>query len=176
MFTNWLKLALEWLKTPANYFFPVLVFSGFGLFAPLHLLETLGIEFWRIEGKPYLGSAFIISASIIFCHYLTVITKWGWQKYNVFRSIRAAQTRLKNLTPQEQELLSGYLKEETRTQHFWVEDGIVAGLQHANIIYPAVNQANGNRYPFNIRPWAWDYLHKNPHFIKINHDKNLKKP
>ncbi len=174
MFDNWLKYALEWLKTPANYFLPILVFSGFGVFAPENLLDTLGIGFWGEQGKPYLGSAFIISASIIGCHYLAVVVEWIRSKYGKFRSIRAAHARLENLTPQEQELLSGYLKENTRTQQFWIKDGVVAGLVHANIIYAAVHQANEDRFPFNIRPWVWDYLKKHPHFVEINH--NIKKP
>jgi len=178
--SQWIKNIIEWLRTPGNYFLPVFAASGFVLFAPLQLLKALGIDFWRMEGKPYLGSAFVISAAFVICHYSSISITWGVNKYHMLIAKRAAHARLKDLTPKEKALLAGYLKENTRTQKFWVEDGVVAGLKHANIIYPAVSQADGDHFPFNIRPWVWDYLKKNPHLIGINtrikHDQSPKKP
>jgi hypothetical protein len=173
---QWIKYILDWLRTPAHYFLPVFAASCFALFAPLKVLEFLGVAFWRIEGKPYLGSAFVISTAVVFCHYSSKLIAWSLNQYHMFLSTRAAHARLKNLTPKEKMLLAGYLKEDTRTQKFWVENGVVAGLQHANIIYPAVSQADGDHFPFNIRPWVWDYLKKNPHLVGIKHDQTSKKP
>jgi len=73
---DWLKYALDWLKTPVHYFLPLLATSIFGLFAPLDLMKSLGIDFWRAEGKPYLGSIFVISLAIVGCHYASQIIKW----------------------------------------------------------------------------------------------------
>jgi len=173
---EWLGKLFDWLKTPAHYFLPVLAASAFGLFAPLPLLEFLGIDFWRIEGKAYLGSAFVISGAVVACHYGAVPLRWLLEKYRLLRSLRATHARLESLTPEEQERLAGYLKENTRTQKFWLEDGVVAGLAHANIIYAAVSQADRDAFPFNIRPWVWDYLQKNPHLVGVKAFNVHKRP
>lgn len=172
MIDGLIKNTLEWLKTPAHYFLPLLAASFFGLFAPLDLMKFIGIEVWRAEGKPYLGSVFVVSLSIVVCFYASEAIKWLIDKYRKYLSIRSAQTRLKSLTPEEQKRLAGYLKDNTRTQQFGVEDGVMFGLAEADIIYPAISQANGDDFPFNIRPWAWEYLNKNPHLVgvTIKHD------
>jgi len=164
---DWIKYALEWLKTPANYFLPLLVTSSFGLFAPLDFMKFLGIESWRAEGKPYLGSIFVISLAIVCCYYASQIIKWLANKYRMFLSLRAAQTRLKILTIDEKKFLSGYLKEESRIQRHWVNSPIAAILRQDGIIYVAVEQSMTDNFPFTISPWAWEYLHKNPHLVGI---------
>ena len=170
MFAEFFKHALEWLKTPAKYFLPVLAASSFGLFAPLNLMKSLGIEFWRTELKPYFGSAFIISFAIVICHYGTEVFQFVVKKYRKFRSLRAAQTRLENLTTEGKEFLSGYIKEKSRVQRCWRNSAVAAVLMDEGVIYIAVDQGIGDHFPFTIRPWAWDYLHKNPHLVSIEGD------
>lgn len=149
----------------------MLIASGFGLFAPLSFLEFLGISTWRIEGKAYLGSFFIISAAVVVCHYGAIPVRWLWEKYLGVCTVWTLHARLKSLTPDEQERLARYLKENTRTQKFSVEDGTVAGLVHAKIIYRAVSAADYYAVPFNIRPRIWKYLKKNPHLVGIKHSE-----
>ncbi len=174
---DWLKHFFDWSKVPSYYFLALTIASGFGLFAPHHLLESLGLTFWREEGKFYSGTAFLLSASVASCAYGAILVQWLTKQYHMLSSQWAAQRRLKSLTPKEQELLSGYLKENTRTQELRIEDGIVAGLAHANIIYAAVSQADRYAFPFNIRPWIWDYLKKNPHLVGIESEvKHKSKP
>src|SRR4030042_3157025 len=103
---QWIKNIIEWLRTPGNFFLPVFAASGFSLFAPLQLLKTLGIDFWRTEGKHYLGSAFVISAAFVICHYGSISTAWGVDNYHMLIAKRATHTRLKNLTPKEKTLLA----------------------------------------------------------------------
>ena len=132
------------------------------LFAPFHLLESLGITCWRVQGKPYLGSIFVISLAVVGCHCVAVTAHFAANKYRVLLSRRAAKARLKCLTSEEQNLLAPYLEENTRVQKFSLRNGVVAGLQDAYIIYPAVPQADGYEFPFAIEPWVWKYLKKNP--------------
>lgn len=169
---DWLtKHALEWLKTPAHYFLPLLAASFFGLFAPLDLLEFLGVEIWRNEGKPYLGSVFVVSFAIVGVHYASEIIQWLVNKYRVLLSRRAAQARLKLLTPEEKNFLAGYLKEKSRIQRHWRNSSVAAVLMSEGILYVAVEQGMTDRFPFTIYPWAWEYLKKNPHLVAVeNHD------
>ena len=122
---DWLKYIFGWLKIPANYFLPILVASAFGLFASDDLLRFLGIAGWRIEGKPYLGSVFIISAAIVGCHSGALVVQWLVPKYKYALIVWGTHKRLKRLTGEEQQLLAGYLKKETRVRNFQMDNGVV---------------------------------------------------
>lgn len=174
---EWVKQTLEALKQPARYFLPILLASGFVLFAPLALLKILSVDQWRDENNAYLGLSFVLSVAVVGCEYILIIAKWALKKYRVFLAMRTAQSRLKSLTPKEKKILAGYLHKETRTCHFWCEDGVIAGLYQAKILYPAVQQANVDRFPFNISDWAWDYLKKNPNLLDgVPAEEQPKKP
>ena len=173
---DWItKHALEWLKTPAHYFLPLLAASFFGLFAPLDLMKSLGIEAWRTEGKFYIGSVFVISLAVVGCHYISEIIKWVINKYSMFLSLWSAKARLKSLTREEKEFLSRYIKEESRVQGHWRNSPIAAVLRADGIIYVAVEQGLVDNFPFTIAPWAWKYLHKNPHLVGIDVVKSVAK-
>ncbi|MBL6987469.1 MAG: superinfection exclusion B family protein [Methylobacter sp.] len=173
---DWLKHALEWLKTPGYYFLPLLAVSAFGLFAPPDILDQLGITQWRTDGKFYLGSVFVISFAIVAVHYGSQVIQWLSGKYRVFLSHRAAHARLKSLTAEEKEFLSGYLKEETRIQRHFVHSAVAAVLMRDNIIYAAVDEGLFDNFPFTITSWAWEYLHKNPHLVGIKAVTHVNNP
>jgi len=111
---DWLKHALEWLKTPGYYFLPLLAVSAFGLFAPLDILDQLGITQWRTDGKFYLGSLFVISFAIVFCHYFIMFITWVLKWNNFYRHLRVGHARLKSLTADEQNILRTYLEKRVR--------------------------------------------------------------
>lgn len=166
---DWLtKYALEWLKTPAHYFLPLLAASFFGLFAPLDLLEFLGIAFWRTEGKPYLGTVFVISVAITGIHYSASIVHWLVNEYRELLKLRAAQSRLKFLSVDEKKFLAWYLQNESHVQPCWVHDSIAATLRSEGIVYVAVEKGMTDSFPFTIQPWAWKYLKKHQHLVSAN--------
>ncbi|MBU2802589.1 hypothetical protein HFV02_10085, partial [Acidithiobacillus caldus] len=44
--------------------------------------------------------------------------------------------------------------------------GVVGGLVAEEIIYRSSSMGQfGAYFSYNIQPWAWDYLRKNPHLI-----------
>lgn len=163
--TDWLKHALEWLKTSPRYFFPVAVASAAILFLPEGFIKPLGLLSLRIESQAYLGAAFLFSSCVIVCDGFLRFVAWARGKYGKRVALRDAIRRLEKLTPKEQELLRLYLEEQTRTQKFNMESGVVAGLVQANILCPAVRQASMYEFPFNIQPWAWDYLNAHPEVV-----------
>jgi len=162
---DWLKHALEWLKTPAKYFLPLLAASTFGLFAPLDILEFIGIEYWRNDAKLYLGSVFVVSCAVVGCHYASEIGSWLTNKYCVFLSKRSAKSGLKRLAPEEKELMARYLNGNTRTIFRAIDDPIAARLVKIGILYAPFRQGDIDEFPFTIHSWAWEYLHKYPHLV-----------
>lgn len=162
---DWLKHALEWLKTSPRYFFPVAVASGAVLFLPESVIQPLGLISLRVEGQAYLGAAFLSSSCVIACDALLRIFAWTRRKYGKHLALRKAIRRLDNLTPKEQELLRPYLEQKTRTQELHMESGVVAGLVQAGILYPAVPQPDIYEFPFNIQPWAWEQINAHPELV-----------
>ena len=173
---DWIKHALEWLKTPALYFLPLLAASTFGLFAPLDMLEFLGIAFWRSEGKPYLGSVFVLSVAVTGVHYCAYVVHWLVEKYRKLLSRRAAQARLKCLTAEEKEFLAWYLDNDSRSHKCWVHNSIASVLHAEQILYIAVEKGPTDAFPFSIYPWVWDHLKKNRHLVQTKGTTNGAKP
>lgn len=167
MLPDWLKYVFSFLKIPANYFLPVLVASAFGLFAPLDVLEFLGIAFWREDGKPYLGSVFVVSSAIVGSHFGALIVQWIVAKYQYVLGTIRMRGRLKCLSAEEKKVLAGYLKGKTRTQLFHMDNGVVRGLVESKILYAAVLQGEIYNFPFNMQPWAWRYLNKHPELVGV---------
>ena len=169
-----LKQALEWLKKPIHYSFPVFLISGFGLCVPIKFLEILGIESWRSNGKPYLGSLFVISSVVILCHFTGIFANWCVQEYKYRISLRRGLASLKALTIEEQDVLAGYLRKNSKTQMLNPASGVVTGLTNANIIYASASYSDHHLFPFNIKNWAWIYINKYPYLVglKRKHKEN----
>jgi len=161
----WFLKVISILKTPANYFLPVLTASSFGLFAPERLIHYLGIMQWREELKVYLGSAFVISLCVVVFHYSAVFMLFCIKKYRVRLATKAQIACLESLTFQEKEILAGYFYKKTRTQNLWAGNGVVTGLVERGILYPAATEGFFDSYPFNISPWVWEYFNKNPRMV-----------
>ncbi len=164
---DWLKYIFGWLKIPANYFLPILVASAFGLFASDDLLQFIGIAVWRTDGKPYLGSVFIVSLAIVGCHFGTLVVQWLVAKYEYALGILRARKSLKCLSTEEQKVLARYLRGKTRTQLFHIDDGVVRGLVASKILYAALTQGDIYKFPINMQPWAWAYLNKHPELVGV---------
>jgi hypothetical protein len=77
---DWLKHLLDWSKIPTHYFLAFTIASGFVLFAPHYLLESLGLTFWREEGKIYSGTVFLLCLCLACCSYGTTLTAWSSKK------------------------------------------------------------------------------------------------
>ena len=156
---DWISLSSGRLLAVSSI---ILVASGFLVFGPDQLLEALEIDQINVDYRPWPGLALLLSG------IATIVS--GATSLNPFlnRTIRNWQRprRLRNLTPEERGVLRGYVERQTRTRMFKLENGIVKGLVHADVIY----LASGDGYVLegfahNIHDWAWDYLQKHPNLV-----------
>lgn len=100
----------------------------------------------------------ILSLALL-VEYLFKLARGYWQA-------RKRPDVLKNLTPDEKEILRGFVFENKRTQFFRFSSGEVNHLVAMQVIYRASNLAKiGDVFAYNIQPWALEYLLKNPQVI-----------
>ncbi|RZF20652.1 hypothetical protein DAY19_11750 [Halobacteriovorax vibrionivorans] len=77
---------------------------------------------------------------------------------------------LKTLSDEEKELLKEFIYGNTKSKSFLLNSGVVQGLVAHKIIYRSGSISTnvtirGPYFEFNIQPWAWQYLNKNPHLL-----------
>ncbi|MGY6217836.1 super-infection exclusion protein B [Methylolobus aquaticus] len=74
--------------------------------------------------------------------------------------------KLHALTSEEKGYLAPYVFGKVNTQYFRVDDGIAGGLTAKLMIYRSSNAFNMIKdVPYNIQPWAKEYLIKNPELL-----------
>jgi hypothetical protein len=93
-------------------------------------------------------------------HLFVVGYEYAKKRRELAAKFKQAEQRLHKLTEVEKKLLRGYIANQTRTQNFPIENGVVRGLEAEYIIYRAGSIGQLNSWPYNIQPWAWDYLNK----------------
>lgn len=161
---EWVKFIFDALKQVGGYA-PVSVLgaSSILLFVPNIWLAKINVLAFKTQNAETIGLAFVVSLVAV------VIQAILWVKNNPWASHQARKNmekRFSNLTDKERQLLWGYIFGCTRTQYFPYQDGVVQGLVHAKVIYLASQvSTRWYRFPFNIQPWAYDYLRKHPHLL-----------
>ena len=80
------------------------------------------------------------------------------------------------LSPEEKNILLGYLVLDTKTQYFTMNDGIIGGLELKSIVYRSAQTLQGDTYSFNMQDWVWKYLHKHPRLVAVGdgHARDIK--
>ena len=162
----------DWLKLSPKYLFPISLATGFLVFAPVNLLELFGLVAFVSQYKPYIGVAFLLSASLLLSSWLTGLGGWVLDRVRESKALRSGKKRLHNLTEEEQKILRRYILKKTRTQYLNVDDGVASGLVSAGVIYRSSNVGRLTVFPFNIQPWAWKYLNEHPKLLSSSEDKN----
>lgn len=162
---EWLSSIGELLKKIPHLAAPFAIASGIVLFAGEETLKPLGLVEFRENGKPYLGAVFLVSLAIVICQFFACAFAWARGHYRHYLARCEIMARLKCLTKEEKKLLGGYLKGQTRTLAFDRENGVVAGLVKAGVLYPAVGVADIFAFPINVGDVAWQYINKHPHLV-----------
>lgn len=156
----------DWLKLGTKHFVAVALATGFVLLAPESWISALGLHAVSNQLEPWIGAAFVLSSAMALVRAVAAVGGWSRKKYRKRELRKQRIDRLHRLTPSEKKILRGYLKNRTRTQQLNVMDGDVRSLVNAGIIHQA--SALGELrtgWAFNIREWAWDYLHQNPELL-----------
>ncbi|MGD0959553.1 MAG: super-infection exclusion protein B [Methylomonas sp.] len=160
-----LKLAFR--QTNETMFISIACGFSIFLFSPDDIINNFGLIEYRKQVKPYFGIFLFVCIVIIIYNFIIFIS------CRFYEYIR--KKRLCNLTDAEKNILAEYINNKTRTCYLNYSDGVVKGLEHETIIYRSsdVNSYHHGLlvFSYNIQPWAWDYLNKNPNIILINKDE-----
>jgi len=162
---DWLKV-LEWLKPRPSLFFALMVASGVLLFAPAEVSGVLSLDPFVAEYGWLLGVVFLMSTSLLLGTGLAwIFTNSGSPLYQWWQT-RRLQGFLRDLSPPEKVVLRQFMADDATTQYFEYQDGVVQGLVHKRVLWRASNvAAHFTTFPFNIQPWAREYLRKNPKLL-----------
>jgi hypothetical protein len=74
---------------------------------------------------------------------------------------------LPQLTEDEKAILRGYIEGQTRTQYLAMSNGTVGQFVVEKILFRASSLGSvADYFPYNIQPWAWDYLNNHPEVLE----------
>ncbi len=152
---------LEAIKLSPKYLVPVVIVSGFLLFARPDILEIFGLAALSAKYRPYIGGIFLLSTALVLSHWMISLYQWRAKKWHWLKRIKISKKRLHNLTDEEREVLRAYIGGNTRTQYLQLESGVAAGLEFEHIIFRSSDVGSlVDGWAYNIQPWAWDYLNE----------------
>lgn len=158
---------LEWVKLSGKQAFVVLVITSILLFGEASLLQKIGLAEARETFRLWIGILWLLSVSLVVTELFYPIYKWISQKIEFRVNLKEMHKRLHHLSPDEKEFLAVYIINNTKTQSADISDGVANGLKGLNIIYRASNVAyHFKTFPFNIQPWAWEYLKEHPECLE----------
>ena len=69
---------------------------------------------------------------------------------------------LTTLTPGEKTVLVPYIRDQSTSVTYGLNDGAVRGLEAKGILYRVSSVSYGLRFPFNMQPWAREILSAEP--------------
>ena len=157
---------LNLVKLPTKYIIAIGLAINAMLFLPDSVLVNFGIDTFVKDNKTVIGiiDLFIISVLIIQFFY------WIFGKINKKRIEKQDSENLyaalKNLSPQEKLILSGYIINKTKSRKLSITDGVANGLEDLKILYKSSSMGNLSGFVFNMQPWAWEELNKSVSFLE----------
>lgn len=144
--------------------------SGVVLLGPSSFTSSLGLDAILSTHRSWIGVGFLLSTSIfvssIGAKFVKLIGPAILDKWKT----RQRRKGLHCLTPPEKAKLAEYLRNTSSTRSFHMSDGVVCGLVGKGILYVASSfgHPGGFSFPFNLQPWAWEYLVKHPELVAEN--------
>lgn len=165
---------LDWIKLSPRYLFVLALVFGLLLFGPDVLLNKLGVVPFVDKFRMYVGIGFLLFSALYVVAIIHLIYTLSKDKVAERAMIKVQKKRLQNLTNEEKRILGSYIANQVRTQSLAFNNGTVNELHQLGFIYLASNLGHGLEYfPYNITPWAWDYLNKNIHLLRM---ENVEEP
>jgi len=135
------------------------------LFLPGDTAGKLGIADFRTEYKGFLGWGFIFSWSCVLGALIWRGKDYVGDKIAERRMQKARERSLHELTAEEKGYLAEFLGGRN-TIYCVPSDGVAGGLVAKGVIYsPTHVYAVLQGVPFNIQPWARQYLEKHPEVL-----------
>jgi len=132
--------------------------SAFLLFSPERILEKLSLNALIQNYRPWIAIVLVATSTLILVTIADGIIKLlkRWWRRRCFHI--GIQEKLDNLTEQEKQILRPYIYDQTKTQKFGLDNGVVQGLVSAGVLYRSVKAGNPLSWPHNINEHAWNYL------------------
>lgn len=169
------KTLLDIIKLSPMYLIGIMLFTGSLLIIGANetWMSFFGIKkssFNKV--KIWDAIVFLFTASLLLAHVISVIVKLVKDNWLQRGNLKSMKRRLHELTYEEKQILSSYIFNKTKTRDYNINDGVVQGLAHANILYRASNLSKGlTLFSYNIQPWAWDYLNKHKNLLEVPIDE-----
>ena len=161
-----ISFILKLLASPEASFILSFI-TGILIYSPDEFLTKLGLKDFKYNFHSTLGAIFLISLVFLIMHFIKFIFEKIRKKYITFKQRKWWVKRLRDLTPEEKEILSYYIKNNTRTQSLDFSNGVVKELEFYKIIYRASQLSRGfTVFDYNIQPWIWNYLKKHKELLE----------
>jgi len=159
-------------KYTTKFFVILAVGSGLLLFLPKEFIDKLGVFKFVTDNKQYIGMTFLVSGVVSISNTITFIYKKFTTKIRMKNVHRSREKRLHSLNPREKMILLYYFVNGTNTQLLAFNDGTVRELEGYMIIQRTsqVSQA-GMNFPYNLNPWAREYLNEHPELLDIDEEE-----
>jgi len=149
----------KWIRLHPRYVLPVTILAVILVLLPPAALPKFGVAVLMERYRMWVGLVALTGAALLVSH----AAFWAWRSLAA-RShqrglLKAGRSYVKGLTNDEKLVLSKYLVLGTKSARLDYSDGVVRGLEMANVIMrvSAVGDV-GMRFAFNIQPWAWSEL------------------
>ena len=128
---------IDFLKLPPNILGALSIASGILLFLPNNIMKKFYMLEFREKYGFTIGIVFLVSLSILIVLIITKIYKYFSNKILKKRLPKVQIKYLKGLNTNQIELIKEFLSDPTYTLTLPVNNGLVIGLQHFNVITPA---------------------------------------
>lgn len=164
-----LQSILDAVKLNPKYLFGIMVFTGTLLYIGNGgYLNDFGFSETLYEkSKVWISLTLILAASMFISHIIFFLFEKSKVNYKWHVNMRALKKKLHVLTNIEKEILRYYIDNNENSQLLSYVDGNVKELEQWKIIYRASTlSARGRIFPYNLQPWAREYLIENRHLLK----------
>jgi Super-infection exclusion protein B len=142
-----------------------LIASAAILFSPPSLVTQLGLDNFRQTYKAYIGTAFIVSLSLLITSMSSAVWSIILSPYRDRLERKKYITMFEELTFAEKRFLVPFIQDGENTRYADLHDGVARGLEAKGILYRPSNMAVGFEFPFNLQPIARRILNDRPELL-----------
>jgi len=158
---------INWIKLSPKYIIPIALLASLLVFLPDNTLSIFGVNTLSDKYRMWIGLICLSSYALLLTHLALWIKEYVTNKLNAKRSRKETLESLRDLSPEEKVILSDYILLQTKSQQLDIQSGVTNGLEHAQIIYRAAGVGTFHKgFAYNIQPWAWEELNKNPDLLE----------
>ncbi|MEI6326807.1 MAG: super-infection exclusion protein B [Candidatus Roizmanbacteria bacterium] len=167
MFSEFTKNFLEWIKLKPRHLISLFAVSVLLLFLPQHILGLVALDSPVTNYRWIVGIVCIYSGISLLTDILIKLYMWVYRKFKIREKYINLYRELDHLSPEEKSIIREFISKETKTLYLDKESGVVGSLELSKIIYSGSSIGTDlNSWPYNLQPWAWEYIHKNPKVIE----------